>query len=123
TLELVPPPASMSTLTRLPPHDGVSPAQQHLYTTRPTIGQSRALLLDWVGPGASEETLSLITAGALPLYTVAPFVAMLLVIAVFPLWIPHWWESNRNKLAVSALLGLPILALYAVRRPGALLSL
>ena len=58
-------------------------------------------MLDWVGPGASEETLSLITAGALPLYTVAPFVAMLLVIAVFPLWIPHWWESNRNKLAVS----------------------
>src|SRR5438094_14429 len=48
---------------------------------------------------------------------------MLLVIAVFPLWIPHWWESNRNKLAVSALLGLPILALYAVRRPGALLSM
>src|SRR5437870_1148822 len=48
---------------------------------------------------------------------------MLLAIAVFPLWIPHWWESNRNKLVVSALLGLPILALYAVRRPGALLSM
>src|SRR5437899_4236288 len=48
---------------------------------------------------------------------------MLLAIAVFPLWIPHWWESNRNKLVVSALLGLPILALYAVRRPAALLSM
>ena len=47
---------------------------------------------------------------------------MLLAIAVFPLWLPHWWESNRNKLVISALLGLPILALYAVRRPGALLS-
>jgi Na+/H+ antiporter NhaD/arsenite permease-like protein len=59
----------------------------------------------------------------LPLYTVAPFVAMLLAIAVFPLWIPRWWESNRNKLVVSLLLGLPILALYTARRPGALLSM
>jgi Na+/H+ antiporter NhaD/arsenite permease-like protein len=59
----------------------------------------------------------------LPLYTVAPFVAMLLAIAVFPFWLPRWWESNRNKLVVSALLGLPILALYAARRPGALLSM
>lgn len=48
---------------------------------------------------------------------------MLLAIAVFPLWIPRWWEPNRNKLAVSLLLGLPILALYAARRPGALLSM
>src|SRR5437870_11592457 len=48
---------------------------------------------------------------------------MLLAIAVCPLWVPHWWESNRNKLAVSALLGLPVLALYSVRRPGALLSM
>jgi Na+/H+ antiporter NhaD/arsenite permease-like protein len=59
----------------------------------------------------------------LPIYAVAPFVAMLLAIAVFPLWIPHWWESNRNKLVVSVVLGLPILALYAARRPGALLSM
>jgi len=59
----------------------------------------------------------------LPLYTVAPFVAMLLAIAAFPLWIPRWWHANRNKLAVSVLLGLPILALYAARRPGALLSM
>jgi Na+/H+ antiporter NhaD/arsenite permease-like protein len=81
-------------------------------------------LLDWVGPsGLRGDISALITAGALPLYTVAPFVAMLLAIAVFPLWLPHWWESNRNKLGVSALLGLPILALYAVRRPGALLSM
>jgi Na+/H+ antiporter NhaD/arsenite permease-like protein len=58
-----------------------------------------------------------------PLYTVAPFVALLLAIAVCPLWMPHWWESNRNKLVVSAVLGLPILALYAARRPAALLTM
>ena len=48
------------------------------------------------------------------------FVLMLLAIAVLPLWLPRWWEPNGNKLAVSAVLGLPVLALYAVRRPGAL---
>src|SRR5512138_438044 len=55
-----------------------------------------------------------------PLYSVVPFVAMLLAIALGPLWAPHWWESNRNKLIVSALLGLPILAVYLARQPGAL---
>ena len=57
---------------------------------------------------------------ALSLYTVLPFAFMLLSIAVFPLWRPHWWERNRNKLLVASLLGLPVLALYAMREPGAL---
>jgi len=57
-----------------------------------------------------------------PLYTIAPFVALLLAIALLPLWLPRWWESNRNKLIVSLALGLPVLALYGVRRPGVLLS-
>jgi Na+/H+ antiporter NhaD/arsenite permease-like protein len=57
----------------------------------------------------------------LPAYTVLPFVAMLLAIAVFPLWVPIWWEHNRNKLVVSAVLGLPVLALYLIRRPDAVL--
>jgi Na+/H+ antiporter NhaD/arsenite permease-like protein len=48
---------------------------------------------------------------------------MLLAIAIGPLWIPHWWESNRNKLGVAVVLGLPILALYLVRRPAALLGM
>jgi Na+/H+ antiporter NhaD/arsenite permease-like protein len=50
-----------------------------------------------------------------PIATVLPFVAMLLAIAVFPLWIPHWWESNRNKLIVSLVLGAPILVMYLLR--------
>ena len=56
-----------------------------------------------------------------PLYTVLPFVAMLLAIAACPLTVPHWWESNRNKVVVSALLGLPVLAVYGARHPAALL--
>ena len=60
---------------------------------------------------------------ALPAYTILPFVAMLLSIAVLPLWTPRWWERNRNKLLVSALLGLPVLVLYLFQQPGALLHM
>jgi Na+/H+ antiporter NhaD/arsenite permease-like protein len=52
---------------------------------------------------------------------VAPFVVMLLAIAVCPLAAPHWWESNRNKFMVSAVLGAPILVLYLREEPAALL--
>jgi Na+/H+ antiporter NhaD/arsenite permease-like protein len=58
-----------------------------------------------------------------PVYTVLPFVAMLLAIAVCPLWVPHWWESNRNKFVVSAVLGAPILIYYLGREPGALVHM
>jgi Na+/H+ antiporter NhaD/arsenite permease-like protein len=55
------------------------------------------------------------------LYSVLPFLAMLLAIAILPLLTPHWWESNRNKLVVAAGLGAPVLLLYLVREPAALL--
>ena len=45
---------------------------------------------------------------------------MLLAIAVGPLWVSHWWGSNRNKLIVSAVLGLPVLATYGMQHPGVL---
>ncbi|OGK78515.1 MAG: sodium:proton antiporter [Candidatus Rokubacteria bacterium RBG_16_73_20] len=48
---------------------------------------------------------------------------MLLAIAVCPLWVTHWWESNRNKAIVALLLGLPILGLYLANRPRALLAM
>jgi Na+/H+ antiporter NhaD/arsenite permease-like protein len=60
---------------------------------------------------------------ALPLYATLPFALMLLAIALFPLWLPHWWEHNPNKLLVAALLGLPVLGLYLRRAPGALLTM
>jgi Na+/H+ antiporter NhaD/arsenite permease-like protein len=60
------------------------------------------------------------SASDLPPYTLLPFALMLLAIAVFPLSIPHWWESNRNKLLVACVLGLPVLALYLARHPAAL---
>ena len=58
-------------------------------------------------------------ATALPAYSVLPFVGMLVGIAVLPLWAPTWWEHHRNKLLLSAVLGLPVLGLYLLRRPAA----
>ena len=60
------------------------------------------------------------TSGAPPLYTVLPFVALLLTVALCPLVASHWWERNRNKLAASAALGLPVLVLYLAQDPQAL---
>ena len=61
--------------------------------------------------------------GPLPLYAVVPFVAMLLAIAVCPLWVSHWWESNRNKLVLACVLGVPVVGLYAARGPHVLLEM
>ena len=46
----------------------------------------------------------------LPYWTVAPFVLILLAIALLPLFTSHWWESNLNKGVISTLCSLPILA-------------
>ena len=37
-----------------------------------------------------------------------------------PLAVPRWWEPNRHKLLVAAVLGLPVLGLYLARQPAAL---
>jgi Na+/H+ antiporter NhaD/arsenite permease-like protein len=49
----------------------------------------------------------------LPIASVLPFACLLLAIAVLPLAIPHWWEKNRNKAIICALLAGP-LAMYMV---------
>src|SRR5262245_31092443 len=40
-------------------------------------------------------------APALPAWSAAPFVLLLLCIAVLPLAAHHWWENNRNRIIVS----------------------
>lgn len=44
----------------------------------------------------------------LGLWTVGPFIALLLCIAVLPLAAQHWWEHNKNKGIVAAVLGGPL---------------
>ncbi len=56
-------------------------------------------------------------------WTVLPFVAMLLAIALGPLVAPRAWESNTAKLVVAAVLGAPVLILYLVTRPSALVGM
>ncbi len=51
---------------------------------------------------------------------VAPFVIMLLCIAILPLVAEEWWEHNKNKLIVSIVLGAPVLVLFALNQPSAL---
>lgn len=46
----------------------------------------------------------------LSVVAVVPFAAMLLAIALLPLSIPHWWESNRNKGIVAAVCAAPVAA-------------
>src|SRR5439155_18667895 len=58
-----------------------------------------------------------------PLVSVLPFAAMLLAIAVCPLWIPGWWESNRHKARLAAGLAAPVVVLYLARHPPALLRM
>jgi Na+/H+ antiporter NhaD/arsenite permease-like protein len=56
-------------------------------------------------PGAQAHGPKLGT--LLGVWTVVPFVLLLGCIAVFPLANPHWWEHNRNKLIIAAVLAIP----------------
>lgn len=48
----------------------------------------------------------------LSLFTVIPFVGLLLSIAIFPLVFPHWWHKNTSQAIVSFLWATPILVFF-----------
>ncbi|MFC1610513.1 sodium:proton antiporter [Myxococcota bacterium] len=54
--------------------------------------------------GGQTEPLGL----RVPLWSVAPFITMLLAIAVLPLLVPRWWHSNLHRGYVAFLLGAPM---------------
>ncbi|HEY5677458.1 MAG TPA: sodium:proton antiporter, partial [Myxococcales bacterium] len=56
-----------------------------------------------------------------PLWSVVPFVAMLLCIALLPLVAGRFWQYNRNKAVLSLLLGLPVAVWTAFLDTSALL--
>ena len=58
--------------------------------------------------------------GNFPPWTVAPFVGLLLTIALLPLVAPKWWHRNRNKALVGALFGFPAGAFVASQNLAAL---
>src|SRR5262249_20990113 len=45
-----------------------------------------------------------------PLWSLFPFVLMLVSIAVLPMTFPEWWDSNRNKTILSVVMSLPVIA-------------
>jgi Na+/H+ antiporter NhaD/arsenite permease-like protein len=55
-----------------------------------------------------------------PLWSIAPFIAMLLSIAIIPLVLPDWWDSNRNKTLLSVALSLPVLVVILPCNPNLL---
>src|SRR5881296_3299471 len=46
----------------------------------------------------------------LPLWSLIPFLLMLVSIAVLPMAVPEWWDSNRNKTILSLAFSVPVLA-------------
>ena len=56
-----------------------------------------------------------------PSWSLLPFVGMLVSIAVLPLAIPTWWDSNRNKLILSVIASIPVLFIVLHCNPGLLL--
>jgi Na+/H+ antiporter NhaD/arsenite permease-like protein len=54
-----------------------------------------------------------------PVYMILPFALMLACIAILPLAAAHFWESNRNKGLVTALLAVPTaIYLWGAHREG-----
>src|SRR5262249_3451582 len=56
-----------------------------------------------------------------PVWSVAPFLVMLLSIAITPMVFPNGWDSNRNKALLSVLLSLPVLGVILPCNPRLLL--
>ena len=65
-------------------------------------------------PAAGHEIL----AASPPLWTLAPFALYLFLIAMIPLVAGHFWEKNRNKLIVAAIVSLPVIGYLILGAPG-----
>lgn len=59
------------------------------------------------------QTAAAAAAFSIPAWTMLPFAAMLIMIAVGPVISPNWWEKNSHKLLVSLVLGVPV-AIYLI---------
>jgi Na+/H+ antiporter NhaD/arsenite permease-like protein len=54
----------------------------------------------------------------LPLLAALPFALLLLAIALLPLFAAHWWEKNRNRALVTAILAVPFALYLAIEFGG-----
>jgi Na+/H+ antiporter NhaD/arsenite permease-like protein len=89
------------------------------------LGGGLAVMSALASPaGAADSHVHAVGAGA-PAAVPAPgwcvpFVLLLLAVAILPLTpgLSHWWEKNRNKLALGVGLGLVVLGYYGLRPAG-----
>src|ERR1041385_500130 len=52
-----------------------------------------------------------------PSWSLVPFLLMLVSIAVLPMTVPRWWDSNRNKTIFSIAISLPVLGVILAHNP------
>lgn len=65
----------------------------------------------WAAEGAHAATA---LGNRLPVLSIGPFVGLLACIAMLPLFAGHWWEHNRNKAILAALLAVPLAAYLGI---------
>ncbi|HEV2671206.1 MAG TPA: sodium:proton antiporter [Gemmatimonadales bacterium] len=58
----------------------------------------------------------------MPILSAVPFLALLLAIALMPLAAPRWWQRNRNKALLVALVAAPILVYLGMHAPQLLVE-
>src|SRR5437016_1517562 len=56
-----------------------------------------------------------------PNWSLIPFITMLLSIAILPMTVSNWWDSNRNKTILSVVVSLPVLAVVMPCDPNLLM--
>src|SRR5437764_948068 len=90
----------------------------------PCSGEVRGYHTTFRGPAGKEGTnmvFGVFAAGAVlevAPWSALPFAALLLAIALLPVFAGHFWEFNRNKALVAAAASLPVLA-YLLARDAA----
>jgi len=57
-----------------------------------------------------------------PIWSILPFILLLLSIAVIPLITPRWWARNTNKLFLSLVASIPVLTIVVPSAPDLLLD-
>src|SRR5437016_2477904 len=71
--------------------------------------------------GAVAQDSELSAASCFPLWSLIPFLLMLVSIAVLPMAVPEWWDSNRNKTILSVAFSVPVLVVVLACEPRLLL--
>jgi Na+/H+ antiporter NhaD/arsenite permease-like protein len=77
------------------------------------IGCAVALLAVLCCSGAGTPPVEKPLGAQIPVGFVAPFVLLLLAIAIFPAAAHDWWKSDLNKAKIAAFFSIPVMVLFA----------